>query len=133
MDASEIERFRRYLEVHREEAVRALDRLGEIPRTEDPDYAELLADGYATSLSKEPWAQRSQERILLLRLIEAALTRMQEGKYGVCAVCGNPITPRRLDALPWTQYCLRCQQVRERRTEPKDLPAGTTSRLRKAG
>jgi len=130
MDTSEIQRFRRYLEVHREEAVRALHRLGEIPRA---DYAQFLADGYATGLCKEPWAHLSKERVLLLRLIEAALTRMQEGKYGVCAACGSPITPRRLDALPWTQYCLRCQQTRERRAEPKDSPAGTPSRLRKAG
>jgi len=133
MDAAAIERFRRYLEVHREEAVRTLHRLGEIPRADDPDYAQFLADGYATGLSKEPWLHLSQERVLLLRLIEAALTRMQEGKYGVCTACGNLITPRRLDALPWTQYCLRCQQTRERRAEPKDSPTGTASRLRKAG
>jgi len=131
MNASEIERFRRYLEVHRDEAVRALDRLGEIPRTDDPKFTQPLADGYVTGLSQEPWAQLSKERVLLLHLIEAALTRMQEGKYGVCDVCGNPITPRRLDALPWTQYCLRCQQARERRAEPKD--SGTSSGLRKAG
>jgi DnaK suppressor protein len=131
MNALEIERFRRYLEVHREEAVRALNRSGEVRRAADPDYAQPAADGYATSLSKEPWVHLSQERLLLLRLIEAALTRMQEGSYGVCAVCGNPITPRRLDALPWTEYCLRCQQARERRAETEDSPAGT--RLRKAG
>jgi RNA polymerase-binding transcription factor DksA len=133
MDASEIERFRRYLEVHREEAVRALNRLGEIPGPNDQDYAPPLAGGYATSLSKGAWVHLSKQRILLLHLIEAALTRMQEGKYGVCAVCGRPITPRRLDALPWTQYCLRCQQVRERRADTEDSAAGVPGRLRKAG
>ena len=132
MDACEIERFRRYLEVHREEAVRALHRLGEIPGSDDPDYAQPL-DGYATGLSKEPWVHLGKERVLLLHWIEAALTRMQEGKYGICAVCGGPITPRRLDALPWTQHCLRCQQARERRAEPKDSPDGPPARLRKAG
>jgi len=133
MNASEIERFRRYLEVHREEAMRALRRWGEIPPINEPDYTRSPAKGYGSSRSSESWLRLSQERLLLLRLIEAALTRMQEGKYGVCAVCGNPITPRRLDALPWTQYCLRCQQARERRAEPESSPAATPGRLRKAG
>jgi DnaK suppressor protein len=127
MNASEIERFRRYLEVHREEAVRALNRLGEAGS--DPSYAQPVADEYAARLSKEPWFDLNKERLLMLRLIEAALSRMQEGNYGQCAACGNPITPRRLDALPWTQYCLACQQKRERRAEAEDPPA----KLRKAG
>lgn len=129
MSGWEVERFRRYLEVHREEAVRALNRLGDPARTSDPDCAQHLADVSRTGLSEEPRLRLSQERLLLLRLIEAALSRIQEGTYGVCTSCGDPITPRRLDALPWTQYCLRCQQARERRAEAAVSPA----RFRKAG
>ncbi|WP_026535399.1 TraR/DksA family transcriptional regulator [Arthrobacter sp. H14] len=38
--------------------------------------------------------------------IEAALNRLDDGSYGYCAACGNPIPPGRLEALPWTLYCV---------------------------
>jgi RNA polymerase-binding protein DksA len=42
--------------------------------------------------------------------IEAALTRISEGKYGTCAKCGEPIDPRRLKALPTAAMCISCSR-----------------------
>jgi DnaK suppressor protein len=47
----------------------------------------------------------------LLRSVRAALRRMEEGSYGTCAACAEPISTRRLSAVPWTPYCLRCQEM----------------------
>ncbi|HXW89485.1 MAG TPA: TraR/DksA family transcriptional regulator [Terriglobales bacterium] len=129
MNSSEIERFRRYLEVHREVALRSLHRLREETLTGDPGYSEG-SEMCATGV-KELRLQHSDERRRLLLLIEAALVRMQEGSYGICAACGKEISARRLDALPWTSYCLRCQQARERRAEM--MPADRAVRIPKAG
>lgn len=41
-----------------------------------------------------------------LAQIEAALVRMDEGRYGICEVCGGPIAEGRLEARPWTPYCI---------------------------
>ncbi|MEZ2387948.1 TraR/DksA family transcriptional regulator [bacterium RCC_150] len=41
-----------------------------------------------------------------LEQIEAALLRISEGSYGCCAVCGTPIAEGRLEARPWTPYCM---------------------------
>jgi RNA polymerase-binding transcription factor DksA len=41
-----------------------------------------------------------------LAQIEAALARMEEGTYGICAVCGAEIPEGRLEARPWTAYCI---------------------------
>ncbi len=38
--------------------------------------------------------------------IEDALERLADGTYGVCAICGTPIAPGRLEARPWTPYCI---------------------------
>ena len=42
-----------------------------------------------------------------LAQIEAALARIEAGTYGVCAVCGEEIAEGRLEARPWTPYCIR--------------------------
>jgi len=53
------------------------------------------------------------ERKTLLQ-IEDALRRMDQGTYGKCANCGNPINPLRLEAVPWTRFCIECQELAER-------------------
>ena len=50
----------------------------------------------------------------LLQAIDAALTRMDDGSYGVCVSCGQPIGAERLEALPWTTQCIDCKRKEER-------------------
>ncbi|MEW1811166.1 TraR/DksA C4-type zinc finger protein [Pseudarthrobacter phenanthrenivorans] len=38
--------------------------------------------------------------------VEAALARLAGGIYGLCAVCGEPIAEGRLEARPWTPFCI---------------------------
>lgn len=47
--------------------------------------------------------------------VEDALTRMDEGRYGRCLVCEQPIPVERLEIVPQARYCVRCQQARESR------------------
>ena len=42
------------------------------------------------------------------------LKRIDEGTYGRCAHCGEPIGPKRLEALPWAKLCIDCQELLER-------------------
>jgi len=46
----------------------------------------------------------------LLRAIEDALTRIRHQNFGVCAECGEPISPARLEAVPWTRWCKDCKE-----------------------
>ncbi len=48
------------------------------------------------------------------RQVVAALNRMDEGTYGLCQLCGNPIDPERLDALPYAAYDIQHQAEMER-------------------
>jgi DnaK suppressor protein len=49
----------------------------------------------------------------LLAQVEAAIKRIDEGRYGTCARCGQPIAPDRLQALPYAIYCISCQSLVE--------------------
>src|SRR3990170_4737866 len=53
-----------------------------------------------------------------LRQVEEALVRLDLGEYGYCLGCGDPIAPNRLRSVPWTPYCLECQE----KAAPADLP-----------
>ena len=42
--------------------------------------------------------------------VKGALRRMEEGIYGICLTCDDPISVKRLQAVPWAELCLRCQE-----------------------
>src|SRR5579875_3189678 len=71
--------------------------------TTDP----ALADYDRTQLSIES----AQD---VLRQINAALERIDNGTYGKCARCGKPIPPARLRALPYALYDVACAEIVER-------------------
>ena len=47
----------------------------------------------------------------LLRNVRGALRRLDEGSFGVCLHCEEDISPKRLAAVPWTAFCIQCQEV----------------------
>ena len=51
-----------------------------------------------------------------LRDVESALHRLAEGDYGACTDCDEPISVRRLTAIPWASRCARCQEVADGET-----------------
>ena len=52
-----------------------------------------------------------------LRNGRAALRRTQEGSFGICQECDDDIAPKRLVAVPWAQFCIRCQEAVDRNFE----------------
>ena len=45
------------------------------------------------------------------RGVALALARIGDGSFGTCVHCGNDISRRRLDAVPWTPFCIRCREA----------------------
>ena len=54
----------------------------------------------------------SQSDSHLLRAIEEALTRIRQGRFGVCDACERPIAEARLKTVPWTRLCCDCKEQR---------------------
>ncbi|MEQ1574322.1 MAG: TraR/DksA C4-type zinc finger protein [Vicinamibacterales bacterium] len=46
----------------------------------------------------------------ILQAIEGALQRVEDGTYGICRDCGEPIAAARLTAIPWTRVCIACKE-----------------------
>jgi len=58
-----------------------------------------------------------------LRHARAALRRIQEGNFGVCQGCDEDIHPKRLAAVPWATFCIRCEEATERNVEEMRAPS----------
>ena len=70
-------------------------------------------EGDLSQQHHEEWIflNRNTIDIKLLREVNDALLRIEHGTYGVCAECEEPISTKRLDALPWARYCVTCQEL----------------------
>lgn len=77
-------------------------------RDEPNDYGDM------SEQSHEEWLflNRNKANTEQLRSIKEALDRINEGTYGICAECEKPISPKRLQAVPWAKYCVACQEQR---------------------
>ena len=51
------------------------------------------------------------------RNVASALLRIQDGSFGICVHCESEISRRRLEAVPWTPFCIRCQEAADRGEE----------------
>jgi DnaK suppressor protein len=79
------------------------DTLAKMGRVAEEDQAQITHDEFVSlSLNRLDYLQ--------LRMIEAALDRLDAGDYGVCLGCDEPIPAKRLQALPWARYCVGCQE-----------------------
>lgn len=59
-----------------------------------------------------------------LRDARAALRRIEEGSLGICQGCDENIHPKRLAAVPWAQFCIRCQEALDGNLEDTQSPTG---------
>jgi RNA polymerase-binding protein DksA len=84
----------------------------EIVEGMDPkDFADIASDDIDRKMIE---ALGSQE-LKRLKLIDSALTRIKQGKYGHCIKCDKQIPPDRLEALPYALMCVQCKSEEERR------------------
>lgn len=78
----------------------------------DPkDFADIASDDMDRKML-ETIGSKDMKR---LRLIDSALTRIEQGKYGMCMKCGKKIPKERLHAIPYALMCIECQSADERR------------------
>jgi DnaK suppressor protein len=79
------------------------------------DAGDDSADAGAKTFQREHELALTQNARELLTQIERALTRIEDGSYGVCESCGEAIGKARLQAFPRAVLCVSCKQREERR------------------
>jgi DnaK suppressor protein len=110
IDKTTSQQLRQQLKEKRTALAKALGHRDEISIVRAADVIDEIQLSQERSLAVENLDLETQ----LLRQVEAALTRMDEGTYGICLHCEDPIPEKRLRALPWAILCVGCQERHER-------------------
>ena len=120
MTKNELSRFRAILTVRVAELESLIRQRDSITIEKNPDQLEEI--------------QRASERTLAicnldrefnqLRDARAAIFRIGQGSFGTCQQCDEDIHPKRLAAIPWAPFCIRCQEIVERNSEQMPAPPG---------
>ena len=63
---------------------------------------------------REVAVQTLDRESTLARQLRSAIQRVDDGLYGVCLQCEEEIAPNRLKAIPWAEFCIRCQEQVDR-------------------
>ena len=105
---------REALVIKQREMVDAFERDRAHGNEQNDDGIQDLADKAASTYSKELNFSLSDADRSMLVHIEDALERINNNEYGVCDNCGVVIGEKRLNAIPWTPYCIDCQELQEK-------------------
>ena len=110
MNQIELEKYKEMLEAKQVELSSGLRNRDEIAIEKTPD----ALDEVQRAGERELAIRNLDREALLLRNVRAALRRIADGSYGICQHCDEEIKPKRLQAVPWTMYCIRCQEAADR-------------------
>jgi DnaK suppressor protein len=114
MDKRKAKSYRDKLLERREALVGQVQAAEAYSRERDAEATQDPADMAANAYTKELLMSMSTNDRQLLESIDGALFRRSEGEYGYCDNCGESIQEKRLEAVPWAQHCVRCQELNER-------------------
>jgi len=114
MDKKRLEYYKKKLQTRREELLRIIARTEQEGREADEDPTVDLADKAANSYTKEFLFGQTHNDRSLLALVDDALARIKKGTFGECISCKEELQQKRLEAVPWTRYCLTCQEKKEK-------------------
>jgi DnaK suppressor protein len=79
------------------------DARAKMGRVAEDDQAQISHDEFVSlHLNSLDYSQ--------LRMVEEALDRLAAGDYGICLACEEPIPSKRLRAVSWARYCVKCQE-----------------------
>src|SRR5581483_11386189 len=110
MNRTELNKYKAQLETKQAELGAGLRNREDIAIEKTPDAIDEVQLAGERELAIRNLDRESN----LLRNVRNALARIADGSYGVCMHCEEDIKIKRLDAVPWTKYCIKCQEAADR-------------------
>jgi len=122
VSAVDTRHFRDILTEERQRVVDAITYLHEeTPGSLEDETEEMvgssdnhLGETATATLDREIDYSLEENSEQVLKAIDGALQRIEQGTFGICATCGQPISEERLEAIPYATQCIDCRRKGER-------------------
>jgi DnaK suppressor protein len=116
-----IDQYKRRLQAEEQRLLKSVDRIQANARELSGDSVRDRGDASVSDEEKAAEFQNSESELATLNQVRDALKRIEESTFGKCVVDGGPIEEKRLEAVPWTPYCLKHEQLLEQ-AAPRRTP-----------
>ncbi len=115
---NEIETFKKQLQLMKEQLTQSLRNVSEEVKSKDESkgYSQHQADEGTDDFDQRISIEVSVEEQGLIRKIDRALEKMEEGTYGICDISGEEIPVKRLEAIPYANMTVQAQEKYEKGT-----------------
>jgi DnaK suppressor protein len=113
MEQKKLKTFRDKLVQKKLEILEAYNKNKNYGKEADAEGAQDIADKASSSYTKEFLFSLSNSERDMLQLVDEALGRIEERRYGFCVSCEDEMNLKRLDAVPWAKHCISCQEKQE--------------------
>ena len=110
----DVDRMKTVLEEKRRELMEGVVRARQGDEAGSDAGAPDIADRATSAFLRDFSYFVSENEAQILRYIDEALERIDNGMYGMCTSCGQHIEPPRLAAIPWARHCISCQELQDR-------------------
>ena len=110
MTKNELNKYRSALEARHAELEQLVRKREGIAIERNPDALDEIQHATERELAIRNLARDSR----VLRQVHSALQRIADGSFAVCLHCEEDINAKRLAAVPWAAFCIRCQEIADR-------------------
>lgn len=115
MNKRELKKFETILQERRQNLLQGKESINEQSVVLDKDDLADEVDLASSETNQALQLKLKDRERFLLRKIDKALKKIEDGTYGECESCGDPIGVKRLEARPVTDLCIRCKEEQEKR------------------
>jgi len=114
LKGAKVEKFRQRLLAKRKELLSGVHGSNVKNLESSSDEIQDIADQASNAYTKEFLLSIGDTERRMLRQVDQALNKIREDTYGLCEACGETISEKRLEALPFARLCIACQEEEER-------------------
>jgi DnaK suppressor protein len=113
MEQKKMKLFRDKLLAKKQEILVAYTKNKSYGKEADEEGSQDIADKASNSYTKEFLFSLSNTERDMLQLVDEALVRIEDRRFGTCVVCEEELDRKRLEAVPWAKRCISCQEKQE--------------------
>ena len=114
MPKKELEKYRKLLQEKKTSLLAELAKTRHAEEETTEESTQDIADKAVSSYTREFLYSLNDAERSTVQQIDQALSRIEDGTYGLCLNCGTPMNEKRLSAIHWSRHCVECQELAEK-------------------